>query len=101
MDRIRRCCSLWATLVSSTPCCYPGLLDDRGLVPACLLSAMQMESNKFGMTNEAKNAVVRTQVHLGKPKDTEGYALEVELQVEGVPQELIDAGHKVRTSPIP
>ncbi|EKM57297.1 uncharacterized protein PHACADRAFT_208399 [Phanerochaete carnosa HHB-10118-sp] len=61
---------------------------------ACFLSAIQMVSNKFGMTNEAKNAVVHTQVHLGKPEGADGYALEVEVQVEGVPQELIDAGHE-------
>ncbi|KIP06494.1 hypothetical protein PHLGIDRAFT_118885 [Phlebiopsis gigantea 11061_1 CR5-6] len=61
---------------------------------ACLLSAIQMVSNQFGKTSEAKNAVVHTQVHLGKPKDADGFALEVEIQVEGVDQELIDAGHK-------
>lgn len=44
-----------------------------------------------------KNAVVHAQVHLGKPKDMDGFALEAEIQVEGVDQELIDAGHKVST----
>ena len=68
-----------------------------GFCLACFLSAIQMVSNNFGMTNEAKNAVVHTQVHLGKPEGAEGYALEVEVQVEGVPQELIDAGHEVCT----
>ena len=47
----------------------------------------------MGKVSEASKAVVHTQVHLGKPKDMEGFGLEVEIQVEGVSQELIDAGH--------
>lgn len=54
-----------------------------------------MVSNQFGKTAEARNAVVHTQVRLGKPKDMDGFGLEVEIQVEGVDQELIDAGHAV------
>ena len=65
------------------------------LVVACLLSAIQMVSNQFGKTSEARNAVVHTQVHIGKPKDMDGFGLEVEIQVEGVDKELIDAGHAV------
>ncbi|KAF7796647.1 hypothetical protein EIP86_007829 [Pleurotus ostreatoroseus] len=47
-----------------------------------------------GKTDMARNAVVHTQVYLGKPKDMEGFGLEVEVQVEGIEdQALIDAGH--------
>ncbi|KAI0346819.1 OsmC-like protein [Trametopsis cervina] len=60
---------------------------------ACLLSAIQLASNKLGKTDEARNAVVHTQVHLGKPNGMDGYGLEVEIQVEGVSQDLVDAGH--------
>lgn len=81
---------------------YAGTRDPSSLsiatmltLAACLLSAIQMVSNQFGKTSEAKNAVVHTQVHLGKPNGADGYALEVEIQVEGVDQELIDAGHEV------
>lgn len=55
-----------------------------------------MVSNQFGKTSEARNAVVHTQVYLGKPKEMDGFGLEVKIQVEGVDQELIDAGHEVR-----
>jgi hypothetical protein len=63
--------------------------------PACLLSAIQLASNKLGKTDEARNAVVHAQVHLGKPTDMDGFGLEVEIQVEGVSQDLVDAGHAV------
>ncbi|KAI0743266.1 OsmC/Ohr family [Irpex lacteus] len=48
---------------------------------ACLLSAIQLASNNLGKTDEARHAVVHTQVHLGKPNDMDG-------------QELVDAGHE-------
>lgn len=54
-----------------------------------------MVSSQLGKTAEARNAVVHTQVHLGKPKDMDGFGLEVDIQVEGVDQDLIDAGHAV------
>lgn len=54
-----------------------------------------MVSNQLGKTDEARNAVVHSQVHLGKPEGEDGFGLEVEIQVEGVSQELIDAGHAV------
>ena len=63
------------------------------MVIACLLSAIQMVSGQMGKGDEARNAVVHTQVHLGKPKEMDGFGLEVEIQVEGVSQELLDAGH--------
>ncbi|KAI0080597.1 OsmC-like protein [Panus rudis PR-1116 ss-1] len=62
---------------------------------ACLLSALQLVAGQRGQFESAKNAAVHAQVHIGKPKDLDGFGLEVELQVEGIDdQELIDAGHE-------
>lgn len=61
-----------------------------------------MVAGQKGKTESAKNAVIHAQVHLGKPKSHPGFALEVELQVEGIEdQGLIDAAHEVtkQTSP--
>lgn len=44
----------------------------------------------------ARNAVVHTEVHMGEPKGMEGFGLEINIRVEGVPDEaLIQAGHEV------
>ncbi|KAI0730282.1 OsmC-like protein, partial [Fomitopsis betulina] len=61
---------------------------------ACFLSAMQLVAGKLGKADMAKNAVVHTQVHVGEPKEQEGFGLEVDIQVEGVDEELIKAGHE-------
>ena len=58
-----------------------------------------MVAGQTGKTDKARNAVVHTQVHLGQPEGMEGFALQVDIQVEGIDDmELIQAGHKV--SPI-
>ena len=62
---------------------------------ACLLASIQLASNKLHKTDQARNAVVHTQVHLGKPRGMDGFGLEVECVVEGVDQDLVDAGHEV------
>ena len=64
---------------------------------ACMLASIQVASNQLDKVSEAKNAVVHARVHLGEPKGRDGYGLEVEIEVEGVGQDLIDAGHKVRS----
>ena len=47
----------------------------------------------------ARNAAVYAQVHIGQPDGGEGFALQVDIQVEGVEDmDLIDAGHKVSCS---
>jgi hypothetical protein len=61
-----------------------------------MLASIQTASNALDKVAEAKDAVVHARVHLGKPKGHDGYGLEVELEVEGISQELVDAGHKVR-----
>ncbi|OSD06962.1 OsmC-like protein [Trametes coccinea BRFM310] len=62
---------------------------------ACFLSALQMVAGQTGKTDQARNAVVHAQVHLGEPADMEGFGLQVDIQVEGVDDmDLIQAGHK-------
>ena len=98
-DKTRKCCSQWATPVSlriEWVACGINLIITRSS-EACLLASIQVASNALSQVSEAKNAVVHTQVHLGKPHGHDGYGLEVEIQVEGVSQELLDAGHEVCT----
>ncbi|PCH36102.1 OsmC-like protein [Wolfiporia cocos MD-104 SS10] len=62
---------------------------------SCFLSAMQLVAGRMGKSEMAKNAVVHAQVHVGEPKEMEGFGLEVEIKVENVPDEdLIQAGHE-------
>lgn len=43
----------------------------------------------------AKDAVVHASVHLGEPKDMGGFGIAVDIKVEGVDEELLQAGHEV------
>ncbi|KAI0829831.1 OsmC-like protein [Trametes gibbosa] len=62
---------------------------------ACFLSALQMVAGQTGKTDQARNAVVHAQVHLGQPEGMEGFGLQVDIQIEGIEDmELIQAGHK-------
>ena len=58
--------------------------------------------NPTARTKQAKRATQsytpRSQIHLGKLKGMDGFGLEVECVVEGVDQELVDAGHEVSSS---
>lgn len=63
---------------------------------ACFLSALQLVAGQKGQAESAKNAIIHSQVHIGKPKDKAGFALEVELKIEGIEdQALLDAAHEV------
>ncbi|EIW82845.1 OsmC-like protein [Coniophora puteana RWD-64-598 SS2] len=62
---------------------------------SCFLGALQMMASKTGKVDAAKNAIIHTSVHLGKPAEMEGFALAVDIKVEGVEdEELIKAGHE-------
>ncbi|CAL1706751.1 unnamed protein product [Somion occarium] len=62
---------------------------------ACFLSALQLVAGQKGQAESAKNAIIHSQVHIGKPKDKAGFALEVELKIEGIEdQALLDAAHE-------
>jgi len=62
---------------------------------ACFLSAIHSMARKLGKEDMAKEAVVRASVHIGTPDDLPGFGLAVDLKVEGVDQELLDAAHGV------
>ena len=40
---------------------------------ACMLASIQLASSKLNKVSEAKDAVVHTRVHLGKPSGHDGY----------------------------
>jgi Ohr subfamily peroxiredoxin len=66
---------------------------------ACFLSALQLVAGQKGKTDAAKDATIRTSVHIGKPEGSEGFGLAVDITVNGVEdQELIDAAHAVGSS---
>ena len=52
-------------------------------------------ARKLGKEEMAKGAVVRASVHIGTPNDLPGFELAVDLKVDGVDQELLDAAHEV------
>lgn len=62
---------------------------------------MQLVAGKLGKSGMAKNAVVHAQVHVGEPKDKEGFGLEVDIKVENADEDLIRAGHEVRAAAHP
>ncbi|EMD33578.1 hypothetical protein CERSUDRAFT_56378, partial [Gelatoporia subvermispora B] len=62
---------------------------------ACFLSALQLVAGQKGKSEMTRNAVIHTQVHIGQPKDMEGFGLEIDVQVEGIEDDdLIEAGHR-------
>ncbi|KAJ8453922.1 hypothetical protein ONZ45_g19512 [Pleurotus djamor] len=58
----------------------------------CFLGSLKAVAAKAGKAELVKDAVVHAKVHMGKP---DGYALGVELEVTGAPQDLVDAAHNV------
>lgn len=60
---------------------------------ACLLGAIQLMAGKLG--KNAKDAVVRASVHIGEPEELGGFGIAVDIEVEGVDSELLEAGHEV------
>jgi Ohr subfamily peroxiredoxin len=63
---------------------------------ACFLGALQLVAGQQGKTEVAKNATIRTSVHIGTPKDGKGFGLAVDLTVNGVDdQKLVDDAHAV------
>lgn len=60
---------------------------------SCLLGAIQLVARGMGKTEMAKNAKVHVSVHLGEPKDMEGFGIGVDIKVEGIDDELLQAGH--------
>ncbi|KAG6817504.1 hypothetical protein H0H87_008131 [Tephrocybe sp. NHM501043] len=46
------------------------------------------------MGKDASKAVVRTNVHIGEPKEMGGFGLAVDIKVEGVDEDVLKAGHE-------
>lgn len=61
---------------------------------ACLLGAIQMAAGRMGKAESAKKAVVHTSVHIGEPKEMGGFGLAVDINVEGVDEDVLKAGHE-------
>jgi len=60
----------------------------------CLLGAIQAVAKGLGKSEMAKNAVVRTSVHIGPAAELSGFGLAVDIKVEGIDEELLKAGHE-------
>ena len=67
--------------------------------PACFLGALQFVAGKAGKKEAAANAKIHAAVTLGRSAELEGFALKVDLKVEGIEDEaLINAAHEVPLS---
>lgn len=56
-----------------------------------------MMAGRMGRPESAKDAVVRASVHIGEPNEMSGFGLAVDIKVEGIDEELLKAGHEVRS----
>ncbi|KAF9467446.1 OsmC-like protein [Collybia nuda] len=61
---------------------------------SCLLGAIHMMAGRMGKAESTKNAVVHASVHLGEPNDIGGFGIAVDIKVEGVPDDVLKAGHE-------
>jgi len=61
---------------------------------SCLLGAIQAVAKGVGKSDMAKTAVVRTSVHIGPAAEINGLALAVDIKVEGIDNELLQAAHE-------
>ena len=67
--------------------------------PACFLGALQLVAGKAGKKDAAASAKIHSSVTLGKSAELDGFALKVDLKVEGVEDDaLIKAAHEVAPS---
>jgi organic hydroperoxide reductase OsmC/OhrA len=62
---------------------------------ACLLGAIQMMARKLGKKDMANTAVVHASVHIGETEKLGGLGIAVDMKVEGVDDEVLQAGHEV------
>ncbi|TFK22208.1 organic hydroperoxide resistance protein [Coprinopsis marcescibilis] len=59
----------------------------------CFLGALQFKANELGKPEAGAKAVVHTEVSIGPSNELPGFALEVNITVEGVDSELVQAAH--------
>lgn len=60
-----------------------------------MLGAIQAVAGKAGKADAVKNAVIHAKVHIGEAEEIGGFGLAVDMQVEGVDEELVQKGHEV------
>ena len=67
------------------------------LVLASFLGAIQAAARPLGKEelDKAKKVKVHAKVHIGPPEDLEGYAIAVDIKVEGAAKGLLKVAHKV------
>lgn len=68
---------------------------------ACLLEAIRLAARALGRKDDAKELVIHTSVHIGEPKDLGGFGFAIDIEVEGVDEELLQRGHEVRLQTMP
>ncbi|KAH6867644.1 organic hydroperoxide resistance protein [Coprinopsis sp. MPI-PUGE-AT-0042] len=59
----------------------------------CFLGAIQFKAREFGRPEMGANAIVHTAVHIGTPNEENGFGLAVDITVEGVDDEILQAAH--------
>lgn len=91
-------CSPWAMHVCNyhVPPFLLSFITNDVYGPACFLGALQLVAGKAGKKDAIKDAEIHVQVHLGKPTSMDGFALGVDIKVEGVhDDELLKLAHEV------
>jgi len=74
---------------------FPGVLILKKKSQACLLGAIQAVARQKGKADAVKDAKVHANVSIGEVEDMPGFGIKVDIKVEGVEDELLQAGHEV------
>jgi organic hydroperoxide reductase OsmC/OhrA len=91
------CQSFPSPLSIPAPCMWFKLDHDFLFVlTACFLGAAQLMARKQKKPDQVETAKVHVSVVLGEPEDLGGFGLGVDIQVEGVDEEVLQAAHEVR-----
>ncbi|KAK7053159.1 hypothetical protein VNI00_003778 [Paramarasmius palmivorus] len=61
---------------------------------ACFLGSIQHIAAQRSKADDVKNAKVHTSVRIGTPNELPGFGLAIDIKVEGVDNELLQAGHE-------
>ncbi|KAF5346785.1 hypothetical protein D9756_010417 [Leucocoprinus leucothites] len=61
---------------------------------SCFLGATQLVARNQKKPDQAKTAKVHVSVSLGEPEDLGGFGLAVDIKVEGVDEEVLQAAHE-------
>ena len=92
----------WDMPVSPLSSWTGGITRALIVFPACFLGALQFVARKSGKKDAAANAKIHSSVILGQSAEMDGFALKVDLKIEGIEDEaLIKAAHEVVLSGLP